>query len=206
MAFIMKDESTKPDRRSIRLRGYDYSQPGAYFITVCSESRECLFGEIRDGRILLSAFGRIVDDEWHRTIQIRPNVALDAFSIMPNHIHGIIVLDDPPGHEICRDTMHRAPTPKFERFGKPTSNSIPTIIRGFKSSVTQRVNELRGTPGSPVWQRNYYEHVIHNEIDLDEIRQYIENNPFKWLEDENHPANIEAPNRRGTMHRASTSY
>ena len=94
----------------------------------------------------------------------------------------------------------------FERFGKPTSNSIPTIIRGFKSSVTRRVNELRGTPGSPVWQRNYYEHVIRNEIDLEEIRQYIGNNPFKWLEDENHPANIEAPNRRGTMHRAPTSY
>ena len=201
----MKDKSKKSDRRSIRLRGYDYSQPGAYFITLCTETRKCLFGEISDGGILLSAFGRIVDEEWHRTIQIRPTVALDAFSIMPNHVHGIIVLNEPSGQEIRRGTMHRAPTPKFERFGKPISNSIPTIIRGFKSAVTQRINEMRGTPGSAVWQRNYYEHVIRNEIDLDEIRQYIVNNPFKWPEDENHPANIEPPNRRGTMRRARTS-
>ncbi len=93
----MKDESKKPDRRSIRLRGYDYSQPGAYFITICTETRKCLFGEISDGGILLSAFGRIVDEEWHRTIQIRPTVVLDAFSIMPNHVHGIIVLNEPSG-------------------------------------------------------------------------------------------------------------
>jgi REP element-mobilizing transposase RayT len=202
----MRDETIKPNRRSIRLPEYDYRQAEAYFVTICTRKRECLLGEIKSGEMLLSEFGGIVKDEWHRTKRIRPHVNLDAFIIMPNHIHGIIVLKEDPIDEIRRGTMDRAPTPKFERFGKPTSNSIPTIIRGFKSSVTQRVNELRGTFGETVWQRNYYEHVIRNEIDLDEIRQYIENNPFKWLEDENHPANIEPPNRRGTMHRAPILY
>ena len=147
-------------------------------------------GEIENGEILLSELGGIVKDEWHRTKQIRPHLSLDAFIIMPNHIHGIIVIKEAPIHAIRRGTMHRAPTIKFERFGKPTSNSIPTIIRGFKAAVTQRVNQIRGTPGAPIWQRNYYEHVIRNEDDLDDIRQYIGNNPARWLEDENHPTNI----------------
>jgi REP element-mobilizing transposase RayT len=87
--------------------------------------------------------------------------------------------------------MHRAPTPQFEQFGRPTANSIPTIIRGFKSSVTQRIIKIRAIPGAPVWQRNYYEHVIRNEIDLEETREYIENNPLKWLEDEYYPTNTQ---------------
>jgi len=89
--------------------------------------------------------------------------------------------------------MHRAPTPQFEQFGRPTANSVPTIIRGIKSSVTLQINVIRRTPRLPVWQRNYYEHVIRNEIDLEEIREYIQTNPLKWLEDENHPANIRTP-------------
>jgi putative transposase len=174
-------------RRSIRLKRYDYSYPAGYFVTICTHLRECLFGDISEGNLMLNAFGDVVMEEWQRTKQMRQNVDLDAFIVMPNHFHGILVLEGtvPPGDR--RGTMHRAPTPQLEQFGKPTVNSIPTILRGFKSSVTLRVNMIRGTPKRPVWQRNYYEHVVRNETDLEELRQYIQNNPLKWLEDENHP-------------------
>jgi REP element-mobilizing transposase RayT len=101
----------------------------------------------------LNELGEIVRDEWLKTAQLRPRVVLDAFVVVPNHIHGIFVLAD------RRGTLQRAPT-TFERFGKPTSDSIPTIVRLFKSTNTRRINQYRGTPGAPVWQRNYYEHII----------------------------------------------
>jgi REP element-mobilizing transposase RayT len=179
-------------RRSIRLRNFDYGQPSAYFVTICARDRECLFGQIEDGKILLNRFGLVLEEEWHRTAQIRPGLKLDAFCIMPNHIHGIIILTGSPLSADRRGTMHRAPT-IFEQFGKPTSNSIPSIVRGFKSASTVGINEIRSTPGTPVWQRSYYEHVIRNEIDLEDVRQYIESNPFKWLEDKEHPANLQTP-------------
>ncbi|MBN2099560.1 MAG: transposase [Dehalococcoidia bacterium] len=106
---------------------------------------------------------------------------LDAFTIMPNHLHGIVVI-----HEQCRGTLQRAPT-QTERFARPTSNSIPTIVRLFKSATTTRINVLRGAPGMPVWQRGYYEHVVRNEQELTAIRQYIQANPAQWDEDENNP-------------------
>jgi REP element-mobilizing transposase RayT len=188
----MKNEAGKPNRRSIRLPAYNYSQPGAYFLTICSYNRLFLFGDIQDGKMILNGNGLIVHEEWQKTTEMRLNVVLDTFVIMPNHIHGIPGIKDDINHgkAKCRGTMHRAPTPMIERFGKPVSNSIPTIIRGFKSAVTHRINEIRQTPGAPIWQRKYYEHVIRNEDDLNEIRQYIENNSAKWLEDENHPENI----------------
>jgi REP element-mobilizing transposase RayT len=186
-----KSDSDQRSRRSIRLKEYDYSQAGAYFVTACTHRRKCLFGEIAEGKIVYNMFGRIVEEEWHRTKQMRQCADLDIFIVMPNHIHGIIVLTGIPLSANRRGTMHRAPTPQIEQFGRPTANSIPTIIRGFKSSVTQQINEIRSTPGIPVWQRNYYEHVIRNEIDLEETREYIQNNPLKWLEDEYYPTNIE---------------
>jgi len=179
-------KNEKPNRRSIRLANYDYSQTGAYFITLCIQNRQCLFGQIMEGEMELNEYGQIVQAEWLKTAQIRTNLVMDEFIAMPNHVHGIIVINNPR-----RGTMHRAPTPIIEQFGKPVSNSIPTIIRGFKSAVTTRINKMRNTPAIQVWQRNYYEHVIRNEIDLEEIREYIQKNPLKWLEDENHPANME---------------
>jgi len=130
-------------RRSIRLQGYDYGQAGAYFVTVVAHGRACLFGGFVDGGVQLNDEGNIVAEEWTSTASMRNNISLDAFVIMPNHFHGIIII-----LEDCRGTMHRAPT--REQFGKPTSNSIPTIIRGFKAAVTKRINEHRATPGAPV--------------------------------------------------------
>jgi len=174
----MKYDSDKHWRRSIRLKDYDYCQEGAYFVTICTHSHKCLFGEIVSGATQLNRFGNVVNKCWLEIPHHFPNVEIDTFVVMPNHFHGILVIHD------CRGTACRAPT---EKFGRPTPRSLPTIIRSFKSAVTKRINALRKTPGARLWQRNYYEHVIRNEDDLNEIRQYILDNPVKWDMDENNP-------------------
>jgi REP element-mobilizing transposase RayT len=171
-------------RRSIRLRGYNYAQAGLYFVTVCAQGRVCLFGDVIDAEMRLNEFGHIAAEEWARTADIRPNVTVEAFVVMPNHVHGIVAIDD--GDAPGTGTLQRAPT--TERFGKPTSNSIPTIVRLFKSATTKRINALRGMPGVPVWQRNYYEHIVRDEDSLHRIRQYISENPARWADDAENPA------------------
>ena len=131
-----------------------------------------------DAEMRLNAAGWIVQDEWTRTAVIRVRVILDAFIVMPNHFHGIILIE-------CRGTLQRAPT--LEQFGKPTSDSIPTIIRLFKSATTKRLNALRDTPGIPIWQRNYHEHIIRDESEFNRIREYVINNPAGWDKDEENP-------------------
>ena len=177
----MTHDPDKHHRRSIRLKGHDYAQPGAYFVTVCTRGRACLFGHVLNGEMHPNDAGEVVREQWLRTAQMRPNVELDAFMIMPNHLHGIVVI-----HETCRGTLQRAPT-QTERFGQPTSNSIPTIVRLFKSATTTRINVARGAPGTPIWQRGYYEHVVRNDAELTAIREYILANPAQWDEDENNP-------------------
>jgi REP element-mobilizing transposase RayT len=171
-------------RRSIRLRGYNYSQAGAYFLTIVTRHRTCLFGGITDGQMRLNEYGELIRAEWHRTAEMRPNIALDAFVIMPNHIHGIIALRE-CASDGRRGTLQRAPT--GERFGKPTSNSIPTIVRLFKAATTKRINIARRTPGIAIWQRNYYEHVVRDEDSLLRVREYIQTNPLQWAIDRENP-------------------
>ena len=166
-------------RCSIRLRGYDYATAGVYFVTVCTEGRACLFGGVVGDGVRLNGTGRIVLDEWNKTAKMRSRVVLDQFVVMPNHIHGIVVFMD------GRGTLPRAPA--VERFGKPTSDSIPTVIRLFKAATTKKINTHRGTPGAVVWQRNYYEHVIRNGDSLDRIRRYIADNPARWAFDRENP-------------------
>lgn len=189
-------------RRSIRLRDYDYSQGGAYFLTICTKDRDCLFWNVgaygHTPRLAtplpLNDLGRIVEEEWLRTPEIRPHIELDAYVVMPNHVHGIVVIN----------TDEKTFTERRERPGvyqyAPTKDSIRSpsqtigaVVRGFKSSVTARVNSLRGTPGTPVWQRNYYEHTIRNDGDVTRIRDYIAANPASWTDDENNPVNITTP-------------
>ena len=182
----MKYDPDKHHRRSIRLQGYDYTQAGAYFITICVQYRECVLGDIVNGEIHLSEWGQVVQTEWDQLPRRFPNIETDAFAIMPNHIHGIVMI---PGRwgTAGRAPTHRAPTVTVERFGQPLPGSIPTIVRSFKSAITKRINALRGTPGVPFWQRNYWEHVVRDENDLNRIRQYIENNPLRWHEDQLNP-------------------
>ena len=176
----------KHHRKSIRIPEYDYSTPGAYFITVCTHNRECLFGDIVDGEMHLNAFGDTVVEQWARTAEMRPRIHLDEFIVMPNHIHGILMMSDTGAR---RGTLQRAPTNiqvSVEQFGKPTSDTIPTIVRLFKSTTTKQINELRKTPGVAVWQRNYHENVIRNDASLIRIRAYIANNPAQWTLDQDH--------------------
>jgi putative transposase len=180
---MLKYDKDIHHRRSIRLRHFDYSQTGAYFVTICTWKRECVFGDISDGHAgvqssvpLLNGYGEIVKSEWMKTAEIRTNVELDEFVVMPNHIHGILIINDDG-----RGTLQRAPT--YERFGKPVSNSLPTIVRLFKSTTTKQINKIRNTPGRPVWQRNYYERIIRDDDELYRVRQYTRENPLKWESD-----------------------
>ena len=166
----MPFDPDKHRRRSIRLKGYDYSQPGAYFVTINTYLDQKLFGDVVNGQIELNNYGHIVKREWLQTANIRGNIELDTFVVMPDHFHGILVI-------LERGTERRAPT--TEQFGKPTSGSLPTIVRYFKSGVTRQINKLRGADACPVWQRNYYEHIVRNEEELNRIREYILGNPMK---------------------------
>jgi putative transposase len=171
-------------RRSVRLQGHDYSSVNVYFITICSYQKECFFGEIRDGIMDLNDFGLVIRKSWLDTEALRSNVLLGEFVIMPNHFHGLIWIT---GECTARDrgTARRAPT--TEQFGKPVHGSLPTIVRSFKAAAIKRINELRGSAGVPVWQRNYYEHMVCDYADLSRIEGYIRNNPTNWNTDEENP-------------------
>lgn len=176
----MVNDANNHRRRSIRLPGYDYTQAGAYFVTLCTHNRQCLFGDIVDGTMRLNELGKIVADQWLQTAVIRRGIILDAWVVMPNHFHGIVMITE-ADVGLRRGTARRAPT--AEHFSMPVAGSLPTIVRSFKSAATKYINQWRQTPGAPVWQRNYWEHVVRNETDLHEIRQYIVNNPRLWTAD-----------------------
>ena len=185
----MKSNNYNPNihhRHSIRLKGYDYSQEGMYFITICVQNHRCLLGRIINGEMILNKYGQIVYNEWKRTPDVRPNIQLDAFVVMPNHIHGIIV--------ITNDRRGVSHTPPCDNNGgvvgvrgvcdtplRSPSNNIGAIVRGFKSAVTKQLNHLGFTDS--VWQRNYHEHIIRNNNAHQNIANYIINNPVNWGKD-----------------------
>lgn len=193
----------KHHRRSIRLKGYDYAAEGLYFITLCTAQRQCLFGVIVNGQMQLNSLGQIVAHEWMKTPQIRPNFDLDAWVVMPNHIHGIVVIHSshPPNDEITPVGAHRrAPRGLATHGDDPLPNaksgiayrrphSVSSFVAGFKAVTTKQINIQRNTAGTPIWQRNYYEHIIRSEDSLHYIQQYIYNNPVTWRDDQLHPAN-----------------
>jgi putative transposase len=159
----MKFDRQKHHRRSIRLQGYDYSQAGMYYITIVTQGREYLFGEVINAEMILNRFGQIVQYAWFDLPKHYMHVELDMFCIMPNHVHAIIVLTD-------RMLVKRYP--------------LSEVVRAFKSFSARRINSLRKTQGIPVWQRNYYEHVIRDGNDLQAKRAYIMSNPLNWDDDD----------------------
>ncbi len=177
-------------RRSIRLEEHDYTQSGAYFITFCTYQRMHVFGDVVDGKMVLNDTGKIARDEWFKTAELRPYVKLyeDEFVIMPNHGHGIIWITDDWARQRRAPTECRAPT--AEAFGKSVKGSIPTIVRGYKSAVTYAVNTAQNMRGAILWQKNYYEHIIRNERELNNIEWYIVNNPLNWQLDRDNSQNI----------------
>ena len=194
----MPFNSEKHRRRSIRLPGYDYSQPGAYFVTICTLNRACLFGDIVNGVMRLNPMGCMVQECWMAIPQHFPHVVLDAFVVMPNHVHGILVIVEKTNAGAAHSAgamrsvgaTHASPlqndnTPTRPR--GPKRQSIASIVGSFKSAVTKCINEYRGTPGAPVWQRNYYEHIIRTEESLNHIREYILQNPLRWHLDRENP-------------------
>ncbi len=159
-------------RKKNRLEGHDYSQPGYYYVTICTRNREELFGVIEDGNMILNDYGEIAKDAWLEIPNHSYNVAIDEFTIMPNHVHGIVVIvggaavggaDLRPLHD------------------NRTKMILSTAIHGFKSSTTRKIHTLCNTI-NPIWQRNYYDHVIRNEKSLYKIREYIRKNVSKWID------------------------
>lgn len=235
----MKYDPDKHHRRSIRLKGYDYTAAGMYFITICAYQRDCLFGEIINSEMRLNQLGQRVHACWQRLPFHFSNLNLDAFVVMPNHIHGILVLTHLPSnatsgsdHKIRTDaafgwessdmTGESEPgvasgqqssdvTGKFSEpgvaFGQQSSDvtkdrlpnaaplpclvagSVGAIVLNFKSVTTRLGNRMRRSPGSSMWQRSYYEHIIRREKSLQLIRQYIDRNPISWQQDQLHLGN-----------------
>lgn len=162
-------------RKPLRLKEYDYTQTGAYFITICTKNREHIFGEIVGGAVRENVFGEIVKSCWQYLPNHYSAIELDEFVVMPNHVHGIIMIlpDDNDAAPVGAGLRPAPTTTTTKRY------SLSEIVRAFKSFSARQINELRKTIGIPVWQRNYYEHIIRNERALNRIREYIQNNPLQ---------------------------
>ncbi len=200
----MKYDPQKHHRHSIRIKGYDYSQAGAYFVTIVAQQREMLFGEIVDGEtpqggaVVLNEFGQIVSEKWQWLETQYPYIELGAWVVMPNHFHGILVI-----HDIGRGGSRSAPMDGIHPAIRGDSRIAPTpikrkplggLIGAFKTVSTKQINLLRKIEGQIVWQRNYYEHIIRDEREMDRIHRYIESNPSMWTEDNENPNYRSTPN------------
>lgn len=182
----MQQNTNIPRRKNMRLKGYDYSQPGAYFVTICTHGRECVLGDVVDGKMQLNEAGDIVLDCWNDLANHYESIELDEFVVMPNHVHGIIVIVDTgkvQGFSPQRAGYKPAPTIMI---------TLPEVVRGFKTFSARRINQTSNRTGQKVWQRNYYERVIRDEKTLGAVREYIVNNPAKWEEDRDNPRNYSA--------------
>jgi len=189
-------------RQSIRLKGYDYSQSGLYFITICCYQRECLFGNIINSQIILNNFGQLIKEEWLKSAEIRKEIEFDDFVIMPNHFHGIVIINQEINSDFMKNDVDfqdnnvgangRSPLQQIQSSRPKISmkpKSISSLIAGFKSATTKKINIIRNTPQNPVWQRNYYDHIIRNDESLARIREYVQNNPLSWENDQLHHNN-----------------
>jgi len=158
-----------PNRQSIRLRGWNYTTPGWYFVTVNAHDSAPLFGAIVNGRMVLSAAGQVAQAEWQKSAAIRHNIALDEFVVMPNHVHGIV-----------RILQGRPAGRPSEGEARLASGSLGAFLAGYKGAVGRRINIMRKTPGASVWHRNYWDVIVRDEQALASIRQYIRMNPQNY--------------------------
>jgi len=210
-------EETWPIRHSIRYRGYDYAEEGAYFVTFCTQDRHHLFGEVEEGKMNLNGFGSMVSKQWNELPVKFSNLEMDIFTVMPNHLHGIIWIvgagsprpPSPQTPDLPSPQTPDLPSPQTPDLPSPQTPDPPINMRAgadmkmragavtaplritlgkivgyFKYQTTKSINLCWGTPGYPVWQRNYYDRIIRNEFELNAIRRYILENPQRWHEDE----------------------
>jgi putative transposase len=175
-------------RRSIRLPDCDYSQAGAYFVTLVTWQRDCLFGKVVQGEMILNDLGKIAAEAWRAIPEHFPNVELGAYVVMPNHLHGILLIREAESRNSVGATHCVAPTigPKLRPNG-PQPGSLGTIIGSYKAAVSRRINQQFNATG--IWQRNYYEHILRSEIELKNKWDYIEGNPILWDQDDENPGN-----------------
>ncbi|MBE0664238.1 MAG: transposase [Candidatus Aminicenantes bacterium] len=184
-------------RRSIRLRGWDYSSPGLYFVTLCVQGRESFFGEIANSKMILSPSGMMINQTWSGMGIHFPDLITDQFVVMPNHVHGILGLHVGAGLRACPSeiaTLLGQGDPGRTQRSAPTESrlSLYNIIRQFKTWTTNLYSKnvfLNNWPEfhKRLWQRNYYEHIIRNENELQQTREYIRNNPADWEIDDEKP-------------------
>jgi REP element-mobilizing transposase RayT len=172
-----------PARRSVRLPGYDYAWPGWYAVTICAHERQALFGEVVDGEARLGPAGEIVRAEWLRTAALRPELRLDAFVIMPNHLHGIIVIDEATEARSATASASASHAGNELAAFRSPAGTLGAVVRGFKAATTSRIRGLWSQLDARVWQWSFYEHIIDDEDDLAHIREYIANNPRAWEDD-----------------------
>jgi REP element-mobilizing transposase RayT len=198
----VNDPRSSHHRRSIRLRDYDYAQAGAYFVTICAQDRAMLFGEIINDAMVLSEFGRIAHEGWLALPQHFETIELDAFVIMPNHMHGIVLIVDngspsvgakhlPSSFALAQSSAANASPLRRDRDAThhdgTRAGSLSAIVQNYKSVTARKINRLRGLAGRTVWQRNYHEHIIRNQRELEAKRDYIANNPMQWALDAENP-------------------
>jgi len=175
-------------RRSIRMPSYDYGSDGPYFLTVCTFKRACVFGDVRDDAVVLNSYGAIVREELERSTEIRPGFVLHAFVVMPNHLHALADLPEVEEGMGVGETVGAHSCAPLHAGFRRQGRSLASFVAQFKATVTRRINAERATPGQAVWQRNYYEHIVRDDEDLSRIREYIEENPRRWAEDEYYSA------------------
>jgi putative transposase len=199
-----KFDPQKHHRHSIRLKEFDYSQPGAYFVTIVTWQREFLFGDVKDGRMILNKAGEIVQWEWNSLPKRFPYIILGAFIAMPNHVHGILIFHQPAVGVTRLDMKEKASSNVLHRVRSsdevnlkgsplprgPKPASLGAVIAQFKSRITKRLWKMPALNETPIWQRNYYEHIIRNEKELQNITDYINGNPLRWQEDDENPFHV----------------
>ena len=178
-------DPNKHHRRSIRLQGYDYTAQGTYFVTICVQGRACLLGSVIQSEMHLNAYGQIVVECWEAIPEHFEHVSLDAFVVMPNHVHGIILIAQ---NQLVPTIAPESIRATSARPNGPLRRSLGAIVGLFKSSAATRINRLRATSGAACWQRNYHEHIVRSESDLARIREYILVNPARWRDDQFHSA------------------
>lgn len=191
MSRKKKYQTHNEERKSIRLAGYDYSQPGAYFITICVNKRLSLLGDVVGSAIALSELGRLTDRWWRKLSEKFSNIELDQYTIMPNHVHGVILIvgADPC---VCPKSTDPRVCPKSTNTGEHAGSPLHRVVQWFKTMSTNEYFRAAKQKGMvrferKLWQRGYYEHIVRNENELNRIREYILYNPLNWALDRENP-------------------
>lgn len=168
---------THPDRHSSRLKGFDYTQAGGYFVTICTSGWVHLFGEIKNSEMVINDLGHIVQQTWQTLPDHYDGIELDEYVVMPNHFHGIVFINGVvmTKTNLVGAGLKPAPTKKI--------HGLPELIRAFKTFSAREINQIRGNPGFPVWQRGYHDRIIRNNKELDRVREYIRTNPVNFGDD-----------------------